>query len=397
MRRLGSFVLRRRWWVLIGGLLLAGLAGAYGTGASERLSAGGFNEPGAESSRAARALQDDFRTGPPNVILLVTADTGRSPTPTSWRPGCGSPTSSASSPRSSSPTRSGASPRSRSSATRRQPGRWCSVHPRRRGRGEEGHRGPRRPLHRTFRPRDRRCGWRGRDVPGGVRGGRDRPEEGGADLHTDHAHPARVGLRWVGGRGHAAPGGRLAVDRDPGLVLRIFTAFTDVSVFALNLTTAMGSGWRSTTACSSSRATARSSRAGVDPTTPSVRTMQTAGRTVAFSAMTVAVSLCRAARVPDGVPALLRLRRRRRSSRSPASAPWSCCPRCSPCSAAGSTPLALRHRAPKPVGAGLLAPARDARSCGGRSPSRSVVIVGAAPARRAVPPHPAWACPTTGC
>src|SRR3954452_4510874 len=77
MRRLGSFVLRRRWWVLIGGLLLAGLGGAYGTGASERLSAGGFNEPGAESSRAARALQDDFRTGPPNVILLVTAQHGK--------------------------------------------------------------------------------------------------------------------------------------------------------------------------------------------------------------------------------------------------------------------------------------------------------------------------------
>ena len=39
--------------------------------------------------------------------------------------------------------------------------------------------------------------------------------------------------------------------------LRIVAGFVDVSVFALNFVTGWGSGWRSTTACSWSRATAR--------------------------------------------------------------------------------------------------------------------------------------------
>ena len=54
MRRLGRFVIRRRWWVLGAGIAFVVVAGAFGAGTSRRLSSGGFNEPGAESSRAGR-------------------------------------------------------------------------------------------------------------------------------------------------------------------------------------------------------------------------------------------------------------------------------------------------------------------------------------------------------
>ncbi len=59
--------------MLCAGLVFVIAVGAFGAGASQRLSSGGFNEPGAESSRAERALRDKFRTGPSNVLLLVTA------------------------------------------------------------------------------------------------------------------------------------------------------------------------------------------------------------------------------------------------------------------------------------------------------------------------------------
>ena len=74
-------------------------------------------------------------------------------------------------------------------------------------------------------------------------------------------------------------------------VLRLFTFFTEVSIFALNITTALGlalaidytllilSRYRDETA------------GGADPHTALVRTMSTAGRTVLFSAVTVALSL----------------------------------------------------------------------------------------------------------
>ena len=77
MRRLGGFVVRRRWWVLVGGLVVFVAAGFFGRGAVGDLSSGGFNEPGAESSRAAAMLRKRFPAGPPNVLLLVTATQGK--------------------------------------------------------------------------------------------------------------------------------------------------------------------------------------------------------------------------------------------------------------------------------------------------------------------------------
>lgn len=74
-------------------------------------------------------------------------------------------------------------------------------------------------------------------------------------------------------------------------VLRIITSFTDVSVFATNLTTALGLGLAIDYALLIVRRYREELEAGKDLPTALTTTLNTAGRTVLFSAATVAVSL----------------------------------------------------------------------------------------------------------
>jgi RND superfamily putative drug exporter len=76
VRWLGRLVTRRRWWVLALALAFLPVAGLLGGSVEGHLSAGGFDDPGSESSRAARLLLADFHTGEPNLVLLVTAHGG---------------------------------------------------------------------------------------------------------------------------------------------------------------------------------------------------------------------------------------------------------------------------------------------------------------------------------
>jgi RND superfamily putative drug exporter len=75
------------------------------------------------------------------------------------------------------------------------------------------------------------------------------------------------------------------------LVLRAVTAFTNVSIFALNLTTGMGLGLAIDYSLFIVSRFREELRRGYEPDRAVVRTLQTAGRTIAFSALTVAVSL----------------------------------------------------------------------------------------------------------
>ncbi|HUH06342.1 MAG TPA: MMPL family transporter [Egibacteraceae bacterium] len=74
--KLGAVLVRRRYLVLAG--TLAGLiaAAALGGDVASRLSAGGFQDDAAESEVAARQLDEVFGAGSPNLILLVTAEGG---------------------------------------------------------------------------------------------------------------------------------------------------------------------------------------------------------------------------------------------------------------------------------------------------------------------------------
>ncbi len=76
LQRLGGFAVRRRRRVLLATFVAVVVAGALGGDAFDRLTAGGFNDPDAESSRGAEKLDQLFDTGEPNLILLVTAKQG---------------------------------------------------------------------------------------------------------------------------------------------------------------------------------------------------------------------------------------------------------------------------------------------------------------------------------
>ncbi|MFJ4617993.1 MMPL family transporter [Streptomyces sp. NPDC088812] len=74
-------------------------------------------------------------------------------------------------------------------------------------------------------------------------------------------------------------------------ILSGLAAFTDVSVFAINLTTALGLGLAVDYALFIVRRFREELAGGADPSTAIATTLRTAGRTVLFSALTVAVSL----------------------------------------------------------------------------------------------------------
>lgn len=69
------FVGRRRLVLVLTAVALA-LAGAYGGGVAGSLSGGGFDDAGAESSLAATALEESFATGEPDLVLVATATSG---------------------------------------------------------------------------------------------------------------------------------------------------------------------------------------------------------------------------------------------------------------------------------------------------------------------------------
>ena len=74
--RLGQFTVRRPRVILIASVILFAVAGAIGGGVADHLSSGGFDDPGAESTRAGLVIDDVFHAGAPNVVLLVTAAAG---------------------------------------------------------------------------------------------------------------------------------------------------------------------------------------------------------------------------------------------------------------------------------------------------------------------------------
>ena len=76
LTRLATRVVRYPRSVLAGALAIVVLALVFGASAAEHLKAGGFTAADAESTRASTLLADEFHTGEPNLILLVTAPGG---------------------------------------------------------------------------------------------------------------------------------------------------------------------------------------------------------------------------------------------------------------------------------------------------------------------------------
>lgn len=76
MQRLGRTAVRFRVAIIIAAVVGFSLAGAVGGGVADSLSNGGFEDPGSESFAAAEYLEEEFGAGAPDVTLLVAAVDG---------------------------------------------------------------------------------------------------------------------------------------------------------------------------------------------------------------------------------------------------------------------------------------------------------------------------------
>ncbi len=76
LHRFASLVVRHHRAVLVGALLAVVASFAYGGNVATKLSDGGFTDPSSASSRADAILDSQFHTGDPNLVLLVTARSG---------------------------------------------------------------------------------------------------------------------------------------------------------------------------------------------------------------------------------------------------------------------------------------------------------------------------------
>ena len=73
IERWGAFVARRALAVLLAGIALVLLAGAYGAGVFDSLSQGGFDDPGSESRRELVAEQDNFGNKSADVVAIYSS------------------------------------------------------------------------------------------------------------------------------------------------------------------------------------------------------------------------------------------------------------------------------------------------------------------------------------
>ena len=291
MYRLGRFVLRRRKAVLVASGLLFVVAAVLGPSAIGRLSAGGFNNAEAESSRAAELLDDEFGTGAPNVILLVTARRGDVDDPEVAELGRRLTDELAAEPAIDEAfsywSLAAAEPlRAKDGASALVLGRVG---------GDED------DVREAMDGLTERFTQQGPVATVGVGGAgevfRALSVQAEEDLRRAEMISAPVTLVMLvavfGGIVAAALPLTVAALAVIGTlaVLLAFTAVTDVSVFALNLTTALGLGLAIDYSLFVVSRYREELHAGRDPDAALLRTMQTAGRTITFSALTVAVSL----------------------------------------------------------------------------------------------------------
>ena len=294
LARLGTFVVRRRRLTLVAGLLLMVAAAVYGGGVARNLIAGGFEPAGAESVRAEEVLEESFGQVEPNVVLVVTAADGDV---------------------NSDRTRAAGTEITEFVAGFEHVDLAVSYWslgdpPPLRGSGGDNalvmahvEGDETEAIERSDELVDalEEEGIGGDAVT--VRAGglavvnseithtiERRPAARRDDRHPDHARAAGVGVR-LDRRRPAAPGGRIFSIISTFAVLQLFAQFTDVSIFALNATTALGLGLAIDYSLFIVSRYREELAGGHEPGVAVVRTVRTAGRTILFSAVTVAIGL----------------------------------------------------------------------------------------------------------
>ncbi|WP_432170654.1 MMPL family transporter [Streptomyces sp. 1222.5] len=275
---------------LLVALLLTALAVVAGSGVADRLGSGGWEDPAAESTYATKALEREFPGSQPNLLLLV--DAGRA---------------SVDDPAVAARARELTARLAGEKGVTGVGSYWRNESPALRA--EDGHEaliaaritGDESAMGRTL---DRIAPhYRGTHGPvrvkvGGIVAVRHEMQ---SIIKEDLTRAELIALPitlvllvMVFGSAVAALlplGIGIVAILGTNAVLRGLTSFTDVSVFALNLTTALGLGLAIDYALFIVRRYREELSTGADPLTAVGTTLRTAGRTVLFSALTVAVSL----------------------------------------------------------------------------------------------------------
>jgi putative drug exporter of the RND superfamily len=290
LARLARFLIRRRLPVLGAALAAVALAGALGTGVVDQLKTGGFEDPRAESTQAAAALRDTFHTGDPNLVLLVSARQGTVDDAAVAAEGMAL-TRRLAAERDVSEVRSYWS--GRAAPLRSRDGRQALVLARITT-GDEELAARADQLATTF---DRDTAAVRVQLGGAGRFNAEAEDQVARDLARAEGIAVPITLLLlvvvfssaVAGALPLAVGGFAIVGTL--LVLRLLAGLTDVSIYSLNLTTALGLGLAIDYSLFIVSRYREELRAGREPDEALVVTMQTAGRTVLFSAATVAVAL----------------------------------------------------------------------------------------------------------
>ncbi|MEU6536521.1 MMPL family transporter [Streptomyces sp. NPDC047000] len=284
------FVTARPRLSLLVALVLTALAVLAGSGVADRMGSGGWQDPAADSTYATRALEREFPDSQPNLLLLV--DAGRA---------------SVDSPAVAAEARRITARLAAEKGVEGVGSYWRSGAPTLRA--EDGHEaliaaritGDEKAADDTLQ----RLAPSYRGAHGPVKVTLGGPVAVRYEMQTiikeDLTRAELIALPvtllllvMVFGSAVAAllPLGIGIVSiLGTNAVLRGLTELTDVSVFALNLTTALGLGLSIDYALFIVRRFREELATGADPLTAVGTTLRTAGRTVLFSALTVAVSL----------------------------------------------------------------------------------------------------------
>ncbi len=289
--RLGRFCVRRRRLVLIGTAAFIVVAAVLGTGTFARLKSAGFQDPGAQSTKAENLLKNTFGAGDPNVVALASVTAGSVDDPNVVAAGRQLTERLAAIPRVTQVASYWSL--DRSAPLRSRDGTKAIVVARVTGTDTQ--------MNDTYKQLKRDVG--GRQGPVVVRFGGDLAVSSdigtqiGADLGKAEgiSAPITIVLLVIVFGGLVAAGLPLLVALIAvfGTLLALFgiSQVTDVSIYSINLTTALGLGLAIDYSLFIVNRFREELSRGLEPDEAVVRTVETAGRTVAFSALTVAASL----------------------------------------------------------------------------------------------------------
>jgi RND superfamily putative drug exporter len=288
---LGDLVVRRRRLVLILAALAVAVSAVVGTGVFARLSSGGFDDPGAPSATAADLLATEFDAAPADVVLVIGSADGSpvdAPAVASAATALGDRFAAEDGVRDTVSYWTTGAP-----ALRSTDGTWALITARLTDGGDAA----------QERASELARAYAGADGPlvVHVHGSPVVFDEVGSTIESDLARVESIAIPitmllmllvfgTLVASGLPAVIGAVSV-LGGFLALFVTTQVTDVSVFAINLVTALGIGLGIDYALFMVSRFREELAAGHEPHEAVVRTVRTAGRTVVFSGITVGISL----------------------------------------------------------------------------------------------------------